>query len=43
MPVNQNVTPVVVTFREIEKALTGQEAMGNIREVPKPRRPSEPP
>ena len=33
MPVNQNVTPVVVTFREIEKALTGQEAMGNIREV----------
>ena len=25
--------PVVVTFREIEKVLTGQEAVGNITEV----------
>src|SRR5262245_30840631 len=32
MPV-EPATPVVVTFREIEKVLTGQEALGNIREA----------
>jgi hypothetical protein len=33
MPVDQPAAPVVVTFREIEKVLTGQEAVGNIRQV----------
>jgi len=33
MPVDQPASPVVVTFREIEKLLTGQEALGNIREA----------
>ena len=26
-------TPVVVTFRQIERVLTGQEAVGNLQEV----------
>src|ERR1043166_3025411 len=33
MPLERPPTPVVVTFREIEKVLTGHEGLGNIREA----------
>jgi hypothetical protein len=33
MPADPSELPVVVTFREVEKVLTGQEAVGNLREA----------